>query len=203
MHRTYSAPGLRKHSTGAWYHHDVTSYASPMWLHEPLQRPVQSMLSAESGEECLEELAMDVQREDSLSLAHRRMSAHDSPHSRHSTGDISKGDHRRSRFHFAPADLLNTDAFHQVTGELQPLQSPGQQHLEASQCAGGSASGQAAHCRLASGAAFFPETCTSKDAHAMAPLRLSHSGPLDCTSSTVLGGSALQHLLLRAAAMVQ
>ena len=62
---------------------------------------------------------MLAQREDSLSLAHRRMSAHDSPRSRHSTGDISKEDHRRSRFHFAAADLLNTDTFHQVTGVSQ------------------------------------------------------------------------------------
>ena len=68
-----------------------------------------------------------VQREDSLSLAHRRMSAHGSPRSRHSTGEISKGDHRRSRFHFAPADLLNADTFHQVTGGLQHVRSLGRQ----------------------------------------------------------------------------
>ena len=63
---------------------------------------------------------MHVQREDSLSLAHRRISAHGHPHSRHSMEDIGKGDQRRSRFHFAPADLLPTEAFHQVTGASQP-----------------------------------------------------------------------------------
>ncbi|CAL5220517.1 g2549 [Coccomyxa viridis] len=66
-------------------------------------------------------LSLLVQREDSLSLAHRRMSAHDSPRSRHSTGEVSKGDQRRSRFHFAPADLLNAETFHQVTGSIKAL----------------------------------------------------------------------------------
>ncbi len=58
-----------------------------------------------------------MQREDSLNLAHRRMSSQGSPRSRHSTGDISKGDRCRSRFHFVAADLLPTETFHHVTGD--------------------------------------------------------------------------------------
>ena len=69
-----------------------------------------------------------VQREDSLSLAHRRMSARGSPRSRHSTGEVCKGEQRRSRYHFVPSDLLPTEAFHQVTGALQPLHLPSHTH---------------------------------------------------------------------------
>ena len=58
-----------------------------------------------------------MQREDSLSLAHRRMSAAGSPQRlRSSTGSLGKGDFRRSRFHFSAADLLPTETLHHVTG---------------------------------------------------------------------------------------
>ena len=58
-----------------------------------------------------------MQREDSLSLAHRRMSAAGSPpHVRSSTGSLSKGEARRSRFHFSAADLLPTETLSHVTG---------------------------------------------------------------------------------------
>ena len=58
-----------------------------------------------------------MQREDSLSLAHRRMSAAGSPiHARHSTRTLSKGDSRRSRFHFSAADLLPTETLSHVRG---------------------------------------------------------------------------------------
>lgn len=65
--------------------------------------------------------AHPAQREDSLSLAHRRMSGvggfpKAGPHSRHSTGELRVGDQLRSRYHFASEGLLPRGALQHVTG---------------------------------------------------------------------------------------